>query len=568
MHSSHLNHQSNTHPSLHQQQQQHSSGTTVVADADRVETMHQPRRMKPPHQSSVSTPTSSFTQGPKSNNSDSATKRSAQKQSSSRSRGRSDKKDVTNPSSRCDSATLDDFDIMLMHEDFPHLLLIATKVKSTHRAIAKALNPPEDGFTGRAIGTPSTAPTSTSTSYRPKNALLPDEILSAVERMQQVLIQKKPTDKRVIPRGLYPITDSLMEDAMIVLHQEYESGNAWLIQHDEAAKEIACSSTSVSSDAVSGFNGKRNRNDLSLSSDNSSNTATGGPITIKYAKWQTDALMNWMIENKDQPFPDVDAIEFLVQQTGLTSSQIVNWTTNVRKRNRKATCENGKKPHHFLDFLFLVYDREVKKASTAAAEAYIDGVDVNTSEYHGEHRIKYGESPRMEPKVLQFGTPNAHTTQSITKGGAFVFPPEPLLSPTRVHQEQYIPVATTLPKMHAAIDRNNFNKAVQDDSIDLSEPIPLMAPSNDEIMVDFANTWLHNNRLMDQDVYHDFVMPTQRVMKDFAPIDGHILPSVTDDSHDNFVAGRYDSLSVSLGNLIDDDDMFIEEWMSYSPTNA
>jgi hypothetical protein len=43
---------------------------------------------------------------------------------------------------------------------------------------------------------------------------------------------------------------------------------------------------------------------------------------------------------------------------GLTYSQVVNWTTNVRKRNLKATVEKGKKPHHFLDFLFLADNRE------------------------------------------------------------------------------------------------------------------------------------------------------------------------------------------------------------------
>lgn len=44
--------------------------------------------------------------------------------------------------------------------------------------------------------------------------------------------------------------------------------------------------------------------------------------------------------------------------TNLTYSQVVNWTTNVRKRNLKATVEKGKKPHHFLDFLFLADDRD------------------------------------------------------------------------------------------------------------------------------------------------------------------------------------------------------------------
>ena len=557
MHSSHINHHSNTHPS-HQQQQQHCSGSNLnVADEDRVETMQQ--RMKPPHQHSVTTPTSSCIQATKGSRSNGATKSTPQKQSSSRGRGRYNNKGA-NVGNKCDSATMDDFDIMLMHEDFPHLLTIAAKVKSTHRTIAKVLDPSGISIPGHTIASPSLATKSTNAPYQPKNTLLPDEVLRAVDRMQQVLIQKKSSDKSIIPRGLYPITDSLMEDAMIVLHQEYECGKEWLTQHDESTKLVVCSSIS---DELSGLHGKRNRHELSLSSDNSSNTATGGPITIKYAKWQTDALMNWMIENKDQPFPDTEAIEFLVQQTGLTSSQIVNWTTNVRKRNRKATCENGKKPHHFLDFLFLVHDRETKKANTAAAEAFIGGVDVMMSERHGEYRTKYGESPRMQPSVLQCDTPTAHTMSPATN--AFVFPSEPLSPPSRDHQEQYVQDKFSFSNRFM-MDRGTAINAVMDDRSDLIEPFPFYTPSNDEIMFDFASSWLNDNRMMDLEMKHDFVIP-QRAMQEFAPMDGHILPSVTDDSHDNFVPGRYDSLSLSLGNLIDDDDMFIEEWTSYDPIN-
>ena len=116
------------------------------------------------------------------------------------------------------------------------------------------------------------------------------------------------------------------------------------------------------------------------------------------------------------------------------------------------------------------------------------------------------------------------------------------------------------------MDRGTAINAVRDDRSDLIEPFPFYTPSNDEIMFDFASSWLNDNRMMDLEMKHDFVIP-QRAMQEFAPMDGHILPSVTDDSHDNFVPGRYDSLSLSLGNLIDDDDMFIEEWTSYDPIN-
>lgn len=54
----------------------------------------------------------------------------------------------------------------------------------------------------------------------------------------------------------------------------------------------------------------------------------------------------------------------LCTATNLSYSQVVNWTTNVRKRNLKATVEGGKKPHHFLDFVFLAHDRERRHTIT------------------------------------------------------------------------------------------------------------------------------------------------------------------------------------------------------------
>jgi len=54
----------------------------------------------------------------------------------------------------------------------------------------------------------------------------------------------------------------------------------------------------------------------------------------------------------------------------LTYAQVVNWTTNVRKRNLKATVEQGKKPHHFIDFLFLADDREKRTIAPGNTATY------------------------------------------------------------------------------------------------------------------------------------------------------------------------------------------------------
>lgn len=52
----------------------------------------------------------------------------------------------------------------------------------------------------------------------------------------------------------------------------------------------------------------------------------------KFTKWQTDILIDWMIEHREHPFPTAEQIHSLAESVGLTDTQVVNWTTNVRKR--------------------------------------------------------------------------------------------------------------------------------------------------------------------------------------------------------------------------------------------
>jgi hypothetical protein len=470
------------------------------------------------------------------------------------------------------STTMDDFDIMLLHEDFPHLLMIASQVKKTQWKIANKLN------NSTVDSGMFTTPSNTYDTYRPKHAMLPEEVLLAVDRMQEVLINRKRSNDdnatSTIPRGRYPITDSLMEDAMIALQQEYDFGQQWLIDNDHcdratiqdsSSNDMPSSSTSTLYNTTN--HNKRGRYDVVSSTESASGgscngaAATSAPITVKYAKWQTDALMNWMIDNKDQPFPDADAIEMLIEQTGLTNSQIVNWTTNVRKRNRKATCENGKKPHHFLDFLFLVHDRECKKA-TAVTASTVDEIESEYDQQEEEkYQIKYGESPKMRNTT---GTQNNVPKPSPpTKSCDYIHIPD------EVHvsrQEKYFQgelVSRNLSNMQFGIGHNTTSNMTRFIGTHVQhEPIPLLVQSNDDILVDFADCWLMDHPMNTNN--HNYVVSHQHPYgQGFVPLtrdNSNILPSVTDDSHD-VCMDRNVSPTFSLGSFNDsdndDDDMML-----------
>ena len=58
----------------------------------------------------------------------------------------------------------------------------------------------------------------------------------------------------------------------------------------------------------------------------------------KFSKRQTDILTDWMTEHRENPYPTHHEICVLGKETNLSNTQVVNWTTNVRKRNLKGTA--------------------------------------------------------------------------------------------------------------------------------------------------------------------------------------------------------------------------------------
>jgi Homeobox KN domain len=199
-----------------------------------------------------------------------------------------------------------------------------------------------------------------------KSAEHNNQVLTALDRMQKALVVNTNNNNNnnrsssghagatttppyaKIPVGRYPVIDSVLEDAIAKLQHEYECCEVWIQKQFPTTQAGGISFQSSSS-------GKPERTTS---------------LAVKYPKAQTDTLMEWMIENREDPFPSEDDLCMLAERTGLTTSQVVNWTTNVRKRNRKAVLDNKKKPHHFIDFLFLVQERENKKEESRRMYAW------------------------------------------------------------------------------------------------------------------------------------------------------------------------------------------------------
>jgi hypothetical protein len=247
-----------------------------------------------------------------------------------------------------DEDSLDDLDLMICHEDFPNLLTLVAEVKCVK------VQQQNCGYAADYYQR-----------IRPekaRSALSSEEVLGAIERMQEQISVKNV----IIRRGSYPLTDAMMDDNFTILRRELNLCRASLAAGRQA-NGPRCGSIGPH---ISPHQAK-----TVMSPGENSTSSNEACIAVKYSKWQSDILMNWVVENKANPFPDPQEIQSLASQTGLSHSQVVNWTTNVRKRNRKATL-GGKKPHHFIDFMFLAQDRDEKRCSK---KCKTDKVDLSRS---------------------------------------------------------------------------------------------------------------------------------------------------------------------------------------------
>jgi Homeobox KN domain len=237
--------------------------------------------------------------------------------------------------------TFDDLQkAMLLHEDFTKLLSLVRRMRK--RQQYNKLN---------EVSEDTSSSSSFPTTVNPAPFQTDSNDDAIITMMKESLLSKAfPHRTFVIHRGQYQALDAFIDRCVTLLEQQimsvsHQQPDMSTLQDD---MEVGTTSSQGSNQVQKNGNKSQGRKKAHIKE----------AIVTKYPKHQIDILMNWMIENKTNPCPDAKQIEDLSHRTGLNASQIVNWTTNVRKRNLKATCKGNKKPHHFIDFLFLSQARQ------------------------------------------------------------------------------------------------------------------------------------------------------------------------------------------------------------------
>lgn len=337
-------------------------------------------------------------------------------------------------------AQRDDFDKFLSHADFGKILELAGCLKAQKQqlvsltrgqqqsvsgssgSLSSSLMPSKKKQRSEASGPGLDGGTGVSESGAGPPALAQKggtEFDSAAELIRSALLPSpKEGPVPTMARGECLITDSLVDETIKSLAQELKL----CLDLKKQVKSAACP-------GVGGSGSESAKLPASKPGGGGAVKKTGGRLAQKHSKRQTDVMTNWMIEHREHPFPTQDEIKALSIETGLTETQVVNWTTNVRKRNLKATVEGGKKPHHFLDYLFLATDREKKMK---AAHPHLDFSFLK--QFSPQKMSGLGLQQPPQGQMLQqpaFGFVNAEQPSTF----AFGPPPPPPLVPYQQQQQ-------------------------------------------------------------------------------------------------------------------------------------
>mmetsp|Transcript_15187 Transcript_15187/g.22549 ORF Transcript_15187/g.22549 Transcript_15187/m.22549 type:complete len:1052 (+) Transcript_15187:210-3365(+) len=261
---------------------------------------------------------------------------------------------------------LDEFDRFVSHEDFPKFLAVATRVKMAKERIMIVSSAVSSSFPSillslvKRLDMNTDRGTASDLRNISMTPLLTGELCLKAEHIHSVLLSQS-SFPLLVTRGMFPATDFLLDEAVNALATDLKQYCSIASAAKVPASPLSCSSQisvllSTNTTEIPAYSPKKKKR----RGGKDEREGVGEAIAVKYKKKQTDILNDWMIMHRDHPFPDSSEIEVLGKAAGLKYSQVVNWTTNIRKRSLKATVENGKKPHNFLDFLFLAEDRDKK----------------------------------------------------------------------------------------------------------------------------------------------------------------------------------------------------------------
>jgi len=80
-------------------------------------------------------------------------------------------------------------------------------------------------------------------------------------------------------------------------------------------------------------------------------TAAARKNAGKFDKQQVQPLMQWLLENSENPYPSTEIKATLSKASGLSLQQVQNWFINMRKRHWNPMRNGKRKPRTFLDFV-------------------------------------------------------------------------------------------------------------------------------------------------------------------------------------------------------------------------
>ena len=348
-----------------------------------------------------------------------------------------------------DTERLDELDLILCHEEFEALVSLCKKVKNMHQILRGGAPEAQIYYEQNMPATP-------------KSALTSNEVMAFVQRLRQDL----SNPSTVIRRGTFPVTDASLDDNFAILRRELEYCESCI---RKTATLVNAPAKSISSPCCSS----------------------------KYAKWQSDILFRWLVDNHKAPKLRRDVCVDLASRTGLTPHQVSTWLQNMRRRRQTNTVKGTKKAAHFLDYLFLAHERD---------QANADEVE---------------EASTSTPKRARWYDDSSYTMST---------PPSLLSEAPSGHASLDSPI----PPPHPVTESFEDTPAMEIEPMDLLEyEFNLSQHEEKELLQVFAQAWHHEAQVVavalpppppesrDDEAYNDFAMDLMG--DDISPFDSGIF---------------------------------------------